>query len=70
MVLLDTRTPGNSREIYSDDADCETLATEFTTEGLRVQVSPSASSLYISLLLPGVPVSSRTTVLRLLYTLC
>ena len=35
----------------------------FITEGLRVRVSPSASLLKISLLVPGVPVSSRTTVL-------
>ena len=33
------------------------------TKGLRVRVSPSASSLYISLLVLGVPVPSRTTVL-------
>ena len=33
------------------------------TKELRVRVSPSASSLYISLLVSGVPVPSRTTVL-------
>ena len=33
------------------------------TEGLRVRVPSSASSLKISLLVPGVPVFSRTTVL-------
>ena len=55
MVLLDTGTPGTSREIFSEDADGE--STRFVTEGLRVRVSPSASSLKIS------PVSSRTTVL-------
>ena len=32
-------------------------------QGLRVRASPSASSLLISLLVPGVSVSSRTTVL-------
>ena len=47
MVLLGTRTPGTSREIFSEDANGETR--------------PSASSLKISLLVPGVPVSSRTT---------
>ena len=47
--LLDTGTPGTSREIFSEDADGETR--------------PLAFSLKISLLVPGVPVSSRTTVL-------
>ena len=49
MVLLDTGSPGTSREIFSEDADG--------------RVSLSASSLKISLLVPGDLVSSRTTVL-------
>ena len=49
MVLLGTGSPGTSREIFNDNADGETL--------------PLASSLKISLLVPGDPVSSRTTVL-------
>ena len=44
MVLLDTGTSGTSREIYSEDADAFELLM-FATEGLRVRVSPSASSL-------------------------
>ena len=62
MVLLDTGTPGTSREIFSEDADGG-IRTQFVTEGLRVRIPPSASSLKISLLVPGVPVSSRTNVL-------
>ena len=51
MVLLDTGTPGTSREIFSEDDVGETR--------------PLASSLKISLLVhvPGDPVPSRTTVL-------
>ena len=53
VVLLDTGTPGTSREIFL-----------LLAEGLRVRVSQSASSLKISLLVTGVPVSSRTIVLH------
>ena len=49
VVLLDTGSPGSSREIFSEDSDGETR--------------PLASSLKISLLVPGDLVSSRTTVL-------
>ena len=41
MVLLDTGTPGTSREIYSEDAD--------VIQGLRVRVSPSADLNIVSL---------------------
>ena len=37
VVLLDTGTPGTSREIYSEDAEGEAR-----TQGLRVRASPSA----------------------------
>ena len=46
VVLLDTGTPGTRREIFNEDADGETR--------------PLASSLKISLLVPGDPMSSRT----------
>ena len=32
MVLLDTGTPGTSREIYSEDADGETRTRKFDSE--------------------------------------
>ena len=74
VVLLDTGTPGTSREIFSEDAGGETgirnplgykpsaLAIELTSSK-AIAGKELASSLKISLLVPGVPVSSRTTIL-------
>ena len=61
VVLLDTGTPGTSREIFSEDADdgARTRNPSITNRVLY----PSASSLKISPLVPGASVSSRTTVL-------
>ena len=62
MVLLDTGTPGTSREIYSEDADGETrtrnpwitnpvlLSLSYTAQLLRSELSLSSwciASLYI-----------------------
>ena len=92
MVLLDTGTPGASREIYSEDADdgARTRNPSVITSTLTIEPYSSKAiagkelslsswciaslyiyhfstvidfSLLISLLTPGVPVSSRTTVL-------
>ena len=54
MVLLDTGTPGTSREIFSEDADGETRTR-----------NPSVINreLTVSLLVPESPVPSGTTVL-------
>ena len=47
MVLLDTSTPGTSREIYNEDTDEETRAP-----------NPSVIKVNLGLLAPGVPMFS------------
>ena len=37
MVLLDTETPGTSREIYSEDAEGETRTRNHCTSRMRSQ---------------------------------
>ena len=49
MVLLDTRTPGTSREIYSEDADGETR----TRQPLDYKPSALAIELYSSKAIAG-----------------
>ena len=50
MVLLDTETPGTSREIYSEDAEGEMARAEqstgFVIQALRVRASPSAKYIF------------------------
>ena len=43
MVLLDTRTPGTSRKIYSEDASGESQTLGYKTSALAIELYSSIS---------------------------